>query len=204
MKKNNTMNQKISWPPGTMLYPIPAVLVSCGNIETGYNLLTIAWTGITCSDPAMCYISVRPERYSYELIKKTGEFCINLTTVDLAFATDWCGVKSGRDFNKFKEMKLTPLPGQTIKTPLIAESPVNLECQVTEIKPLGTHHMFLANITAVHASKEYLNPKTNALDLSHASMLCFAHGKYYHLGRTVGKFGFSVQKKKKTSRPRKY
>lgn len=183
-----------------MIYPLPVVMVTCGDRDSIYNIITIAWTGITCSDPPMCYISVRPERYSYSLIDKYREFAINLTTKDLAFATDWCGVKSGKDVDKFKEMGLTPIPASIIKAPLIAESPVNIECKVTRITPLGTHHMFMAEIVAVHASQEHLDPKTSAFDLSKFHPICYSHGKYYVVGNRIGKFGFSVEKRKKRSR----
>ncbi len=186
-----------------MIYPLPVVMVSCGNQQSGYNIITVAWTGITCTDPAMCYISLRPERFSYSLIKEQGEFCINLTTAELAFATDWCGVKSGKEVDKFKEMKLTPVPGQFISSPMIAESPLNLECRVTQIIPLGSHHMFLAEILAVHATQKYVNPKTDALDLASTHLLSFSHGKYYQLGEFKGKFGFSVEKKKRKVRKTK-
>jgi flavin reductase (DIM6/NTAB) family NADH-FMN oxidoreductase RutF len=185
-----------------MIYPLPVVMVSCGNKETGFNIITAAWTGITCSDPALCYISLRPERFSYGLIRDSGEYCINLTTEELAFATDWCGVKSGQDVDKFKEMGLTPLPGLHIGAPLIAEAPVNLECKVKEIIPLGSHHMFLSEILAVHASEKYIDPKSGAFDLARANPICYSHGKYYHLGAVIGKFGFSVEKKKKRRTPR--
>ncbi|MCU0822580.1 MAG: flavin reductase family protein, partial [Spirochaetes bacterium] len=147
---------KVIWKPGTMVYPLPAVLVSCGTIEEP-NILTVAWTGTVCTEPAMTYISIRPERYSYDIIKKTKEFAINITTRRLAFAVDFCGVKSGRDINKFEALKLTPAPAQKIKAPIILESPVNIECRVTEIKPLGSHHMFLAKVLAINADKEYIN-----------------------------------------------
>lgn len=180
-----------------MLYPVPAALVSCGDADAGYNIITVAWTGIICSDPAMCYISVRPERHSHAIISKNREFTINLSSQALAFATDWCGVKSGKDVDKFKEMRLTPIPGSQIRAPLIKESPVNLECRVTEIKPLGSHDLFLAEIVAVHASDHYLDTKTGALDIAKAELIAYAHGAYYQLGRKIGKFGFSVEKKKK-------
>ena len=189
--------EKVTWKPGTMLYPLPAVLVSCGTESDGYNIITIAWTGIINTNPPMCYISLRKSRYSHGIIKKNGDFVINLTTRKLAFATDWCGVKSGRDFDKFKEMKLHPIPSDKVKSPLIAESPVNLECVVTEIKELGTHDMFLAEIVAVHGDKKYLNTETGAFDLAKAQPMAYAHGKYYALGDFMGKFGFSVRKKKK-------
>jgi len=188
---------KVTWKPGTMLFPLPVVMVTCGDLNSTHNIITVAWTGIVCSDPPMCYISVRPERFSYALIENHREFAINLTTKDLAFATDWCGVKSGKDFDKFKEMKLTPIPASKIKAPLIEQSPINLECVVTEIKPLGTHHMFLAEIVAVHASKCFYNPQTELFNLHSANPIYYSHGKYYQSGSLIGKFGFSVEKKRK-------
>lgn len=188
---------KILWKPGTMIYPLPAVMVSCGSVPAEYNILTISWTGTICTDPAMCYISVRPTRYSYDIIKKNGEFVINLTTKSLAYAADWCGVKSGADHNKFKEMKLTPGPAVKVRAPLIMESPVNIECIVKEIKELGTHHMFISEVVAVHAEKELFDNKTGLFRLDLAIPLCYSHGKYYETGKYIGKFGFSVEKKRK-------
>ena len=140
---------KQNWKPGTLIYPLPALLISCGNTEENYNLLTVSWAGTLCTNPPMCYISVRPERHSYPIIKETGEFVINLTTEALAYATDWCGVKSGKDFQKFKEMKLTPVAGAVVKAPLVKESPLNIECKVKEIVPLGSHDMFIARHRSV-------------------------------------------------------
>ena len=189
--------EKITWKPGTMLYPLPAVMVSCGTEPEEYNIVTVAWTGIVNTNPPMCYISLRKSRHSHGLISKTGEFVINLTTRELAFATDWCGVKSGRDVDKFKAMNLDPVAADKVKSPLIAESPVNLECVVKQVIELGTHDMFLADIVAVHGDKKYLDPETGAFDLARAQPIAYAHGKYYVLGEFVGKFGFSVRKKKK-------
>jgi flavin reductase (DIM6/NTAB) family NADH-FMN oxidoreductase RutF len=188
---------KILWKPGTMIYPLPAVMVSCGSEPAEYNIMTISWTGTICTDPPMCYISVRPARHSYGIIKKNGEYVINLTTRSLAFATDWCGVKSGSDHNKFKEMNLTPGPSVKVKAPLILESPVNIECIVKEIKELGTHHMFISEVVAVHAEKELIDEKTGLFRLNDAFPLCYTHGKYYETGKFIGKFGFSVEKKRK-------
>ena len=189
---------KILWKPGTMIYPLPAVMVSCGSEPEEYNIITISWTGTICTDPAMCYISVRPSRYSYGIIKKNGEYVINLTTKALAYAADWCGVKSGADHDKFKEMGLTPVPAAKVKAPLILESPVNIECIVKEIKELGTHHMFISEVVAVHAQKELFDEKTGLFRLNDAIPLCYSHGKYYETGKFIGKFGFSVEKKKKS------
>ncbi len=188
---------KALWKPGTMIFPVPALLVSCGTPEDGFNIITIAWTGTVCSEPPLCYISVRPERYSHGIISKNKEFVINLTTERLARATDWCGVKSGRDVDKFKEMKLTPTQASKVKAPLIEESPLNIECRVIDIRPLGTHDMFLAEVVAVHADESLINPATGTFKLSHSKPLCFLHGHYFGLGRMIGKFGFTVRKKKR-------
>lgn len=185
---------KTSFKPGNMLYPLPAVLVTVRDKAGNDNVLTIGWTGTVCSDPAMVSISVRPERYSYHMIKETGEFVINLTTERLAFATDYCGVKSGRDVDKWKEMKLTPLPGEKGPAPLLAESPVNIECSVTEVRELGSHHMFLAQVTAVHAREEYMDVG-GKFDLAKANPIVYSHGTYYSLGKPLGTFGHSVRKK---------
>lgn len=190
---------KVLWKPGTMIYPLPAVMVSCGQNEEEYNIITIAWTGTISSDPPMCFISVRPQRHSYEIIKRTGEFVINLTTLELAMATDWCGVRSGKKYNKFREMNLTPEKAEFVSAPLIKESPVNIECKVTEIKPLGVHHMFMANVLAIHGDEKYMNKETGAFQFDKAQPICYSHGKYYELGKFIGKFGFSVKKKKKNS-----
>jgi flavin reductase (DIM6/NTAB) family NADH-FMN oxidoreductase RutF len=190
---------KILWKPGTMIYPLPAVMVSCGADPSEYNILTVSWTGTICSDPAMCYISVRPQRHSYSIIKKYREFVINLTTADLAFATDWCGVKSGSKHKKFEEMHLTPIPASKVKAPMIEESPVNIECVVKEIKELGSHHMFISEVVAVHADEKFINKKSGLFRLNDASPICYSHGKYYETGALIGKFGFSVEKKKKKS-----
>jgi flavin reductase (DIM6/NTAB) family NADH-FMN oxidoreductase RutF len=187
---------KTTWKPGTMIYPLPAVMVSCGAIEEDFNIITISWTGTVCSDPPMCYISVRNNRHSHAILNKTGEFVINLTTQELAKATDWCGVKSGSKHNKFKEMNLTPIPAKLVKAPMIKESPINIECRVTEIKELGSHDMFLAQVLAVHADDQYINPETRAFDLSKANPIAYSHGQYYVLGKPIGKFGWSVEKPK--------
>ncbi len=187
---------KIEWKPGNMVYPLPAVMVSCGDNPDEHNIITISWTGTVNTDPAMCYISIRKERHSHEIIKRTKEFVINLTTKDLAFATDWCGVKSGRDFNKFKEMKLTPEKALKVSAPLIKESPVNIECVVTQIIELGSHDMFLAKIVAVNAEERFLDKNTGAFDLRQTEPIAYLHGNYYSLGEKIGKFGYSVRKKR--------
>ncbi len=188
---------KIIWKPGTMIYPLPAVMVSCGADAGEYNIITVSWTGTICTDPAMCYISVRPLRHSYEIIKSRGEYVINLTTKSLAYATDWCGVKSGSRYNKFSEMGLTPVPASKVNAPMIGESPVNIECVVKEIIELGSHHMFISEVVAVNADDKYIDPETGLFRLSEAVPICYSHGKYYELGKLIGKFGYSVEKKKK-------
>jgi len=182
-----------------MIYPLPAVMVSCGSVPEDYNIITVSWTGTICSDPAMCYISVRPGRHSYNLIRTNREYVINLTTKKLAFATDWCGVKSGNKHKKFSEMGLTPVPASKVNAPLIKESPVNIECVVKEIKELGSHHMFISEVVAVNADEEYFDEETGLFRLNDAIPLCYSHGKYYETGKLIGKFGYSVEKKKKTT-----
>ena len=186
---------KVTWKPGTFLYPLPAVMVSCGDMEKS-NIITVAWTGILNTDPAIVYISVRPSRYSYNLIKESGEFVINLTNKDLAYATDWCGVKSGEKVDKFKEMKLTKERAKFVKSPMIKESPVSVECKVKEIRELGTHHMFVAEVLAINADEKYINEK-GAFDISKCDLIAYSNGNYYTLGKKIGRFGFSVQKNKK-------
>lgn len=186
---------KVLWKPGTFEYPIPAVMVSSGNMEKS-NIITVAWTGILCTNPAKVYISIRPERYSYNIIKESKEFVINLTTKELAFATDWCGVKSGRDVDKFKDMNLTKQKANFVKCPMIGESPVSVECKVTEIKELGSHHVFIADVLGINADEKYID-ENGAFDISKCDLIAYANGGYYCLGDKVGKFGFSVKKKKK-------
>lgn len=177
-----------------MLYPLPAVMVSAGDKNGNTNILTVAWTGTICTNPAMVYISVRPERYSYQMINDTKEFVINLTTEKLAKATDYCGVRSGRDVDKWKEMNLHQEKASTLEyAPLISESPVNIECRVTEVKELGSHHMFLAEVTAVHADEAYMNEK-NKFELNKTGLLAYSHGEYLGLGKKLGTFGYSVKK----------
>lgn len=183
------------WKPGTFIYPIPAAMVSCGDM-TNSNILTVAWTGIVCTNPAKVYISIKPERHSYNIIKETKEFVINLTNEKLAYATDWCGVKSGRNVDKFKEMNLHKEKANFVKCPMIKESPVSIECKVCEIKELGSHHMFLADVLAINADEKYIDEK-GAFDISKCDLIAYANGGYYPLGKKKGKFGFSVQKKKK-------
>ena len=182
------------WKPGNMLYPLPVVMVSVADKKGNHNIITVAWAGTVCTNPPMLSISVRPERHSYGMIKETMEFVINLTTEELAYATDYCGVRSGRDVDKFKEMHLTPETATEVKAPLIKESPVNIECKVKEIIELGSHHMFLAEVVAVHVDDKYMNDK-NKFELSKAKPLVYSHGEYYTLGENVGRFGYSVKKK---------
>lgn len=186
---------KENWRPGTMIYPLPAVIVSCGKNIGESNMITVAWTGITCSDPAMCYVSIRPERFSYGIIKETMEFTINLTTADMAAQTDWIGVRSGRDFNKWKETGLTPVAGMKVSCPSVAESPLSLECKVKTVIPLGTHDMFLAEIVNVRAEKSLIDEKSGKFMLEKAGLLAYSHGQYHSVGESLGHFGFSVKKK---------
>lgn len=193
MEKQKPM--KISWKPGTMIYPLPALLISCGSTPEEYNLFTASWAGTICSDPAMCYVSIRPERHSYEIIRRNMEFVINLTTEELARATDWCGVRSGRDYNKFEEMQLTPGPSEKVSAPIVMEAPLSIECRVKEIIPLGTHDMFIAEVLNVQADSRYLNEETGKWNLDESLPLVYVHGGYYKLGEKLGHFGWSVKKK---------
>jgi flavin reductase (DIM6/NTAB) family NADH-FMN oxidoreductase RutF len=185
---------KQNWKPGNMLYPLPVVMVSCNRENEKPNIVTVAWAGTICSDPAMVSISVRPERYSHNIIEETGEFVINLVTKDLAYATDYCGVRSGRDVDKFKEMNLTPLPSQKIKAVGIAESPVNIECKVTEVKDLGSHSIFLAEVVGVQVD-ESLMDENGKFHLNASGLMAYSHGSYKELGADIGTFGYSVKKK---------
>lgn len=189
------MDKKEVWKPGNMLYPVPAVLVSCADRRGNKNVLTIAWAGTVCSDPVMVSISVRPERYSYPMIRETGEFVINLTTKDLAYAADWCGVRSGRDVDKFESMGLSAIAAETLQyAPVIAQSPLSLECRVKQMTELGSHHMFLAEVLAVHVDGEYLT-ETGKFELNKSGLIAYSHGTYLKLGEELGTFGYSVKKK---------
>ena len=192
--KNSTGNGRMLWKPGNMVYPVPAVMVTAADREGKSNIITIAWTGTVCTNPPMAYISVRPERYSYGMLKETGEFVINLTTEKLVRATDYFGVKSGRDTDKWKETGLTPIPAQEVNVPLIKESPVNIECRVSEIRELGSHHMFLARVVAVDVDEAYLNEQ-GRFELQKAAPIVYSHGEYYGLSSLLGTFGYSVRKK---------
>ena len=179
-----------------MIYPLPALLVSCGASPGEYNVFTAAWTGTICSDPALCYVSIRPERHSHGIVERNMAFTLNLTNRELARATDWCGVRSGRDYNKFKQMHLHPEQAQLVKAPLIKESPLKIECKGVEVKELGSHDMFIANVVAIDAEEDLIDKGTGAFQLNHARPLAYSHGKYYGLGEKIGGFGFSVKKKK--------
>lgn len=183
------------WKPGNMLYPLPAVMVSCQRPGEKPNIITVAWTGTVCSSPAMVSISVRPERHSYAIIKETGEFVINLTTEKLARATDYCGVRSGRDVDKFAEMHLTAGKAAHVGAPLIEESPVNLECRVTQVLELGSHHMFVAEVLGVDVDESYLDAK-GKFQLNKAGLMVYSHGEYFGLGKKLGSFGYSVRRRK--------
>ena len=178
-----------------MIYPLPAVLVSCGSDIEHSNMLTVAWTGTICTNPPMCYISVRPERFSYPIIKETMQFTINLTTEEMARATDWCGVRSGRDYNKWHETGLTPENGVAVSCPHIAESPLSIECKVKSIMPLGSHDMFMAEVVNVIADERFIDPETGAFNLADAGLINYSHGNYYTQGSHIGKFGWTVKKK---------
>ena len=189
---------KESWKPGNMLYPVPAVMVSCQRPGEKANIVTVAWAGTICSDPAMLSISVRPERYSYDIISETKEFVVNLVTTDLTRACDWCGVRSGRDYDKFKEMKLTEYKSEYMDTPAIDESPVNIYCKVKKIEKLGSHHMFIAEVVGVTVDDKYMDEK-GRFDLRATNLMAYSHGEYFTLGKKLGKFGYSVKKNTKGS-----
>lgn len=186
---------RVNWKPGTLVYPLPAVLISCGAIGEEMNLFTASWCGTLCTNPPIVYVSIRPERHSYQMIKERGEFGINLTTLDMARETDWCGVTSGRKFDKFKETGLAYEKGEMIQAPLLLDSPLSLECKLREIKTLGSHDMFIADVVNVRASERYINPDTGGFDMEQAGLLAYAHGEYFSLGDFVGHFGWSVSKK---------
>lgn len=188
---------KVSWKPGTMVYPLPAALVSCGSDQDSRNLFTVAWTGTLCTNPPMLYISVRPERHSYAIIAREMEFTLCLTTAEMARATDWCGVKSGRDYDKWEETGLTPVPGVAVGCWMPEESPLCIECRVKEIMRLGSHDMFIADVVNVVADDRYIDPATDRFDLAASGLMAYCHGAYFELGRKIGKFGFSVEKKPK-------
>ncbi|MBO6165035.1 MAG: flavin reductase family protein [Eubacterium sp.] len=193
---------KDSWKPGNMLYPVPAVMVSCQRPGEKANIITLAWAGTICSDPAMLSISVRPERYSHDIIKETGEFVVNIVSSELVKACDWCGVKSGRDVDKFKEMKLTEFKSEYMDIPAIEESPVNIYCKVKKIEKLGSHDMFIAEVVGVTVDDKYMDDK-GRFRLSDANPVAYSHGEYYALGKKLGKFGYSVKKPAKKKKNKK-
>lgn len=195
-KDKGEKESRTIWKPGTFIYPLPVVMVSCGDMEKS-NIITVAWTGITNTNPAICYISVRPERYSYNIIKEKGEFVINLTNQKLAYATDWCGVKTGAKVDKFKQMHLTKQKAQNVKCPIIKESPVAIECKVKEIRNLGSHDMFIAEILSIDVDNKYIDEK-GAFDITKCDLITYSNGKYFSLGKSIGKFGYSVQKKRRS------
>ena len=194
-KKKTAGTARQVWKPGNMLYPLPAVMVSCALAGERPNIITVAWTGTVCSSPAMVSISVRPERHSYHMIRESGEFVINLTTEELVRAADYCGVRSGRDVDKFEEMRLTPLKASQVAVPLIGESPVNIECRVEQVLELGSHHMFLASVLAVDVDESWMNEK-GKLELNKAGLAVYSHGEYFALGKRLGTFGYSVKRRK--------
>ena len=192
---------KQNWKPGNLLYPLPVIMASCQRPGGKPNIITLAWAGTVCSNPPMVSISIQRVRHSYDIIKETGEFVINLVTKDLTFATDYCGVRSGRDVDKFAEMKLTPLPSQHIAAPGIAESPVNLECKVQQVIPLGSHDMFVAEIVGVTVEDSYID-ENGKFHLNDADLTAYSHGEYFRLGEKLGKFGYSVEKKQNAGKRR--
>ena len=194
---------KQTWKPGNMLYPLPAVMVTVADSEGKDNIITVAWAGTVCTNPPMVSISVRPERFSYAMLRQTGEFVINLTTEKLAYATDYCGVKSGRDVDKFEKLKLTREKADFVKAPMIAESPVSIECRVAKVEELGSHHLFLAEVVAVHADEKYLD-ETGKFQWNKTRPLAYSHGEYFGLGKKIGKFGYSVRKRRKKERDKRY
>ena len=192
--KETKMGKQI-WKPGNMLYPLPAVMVSTADTKGEDNIITVAWTGTVCTNPAMVYISVRPERYSYHMLRESKEFVINLTTEKLARATDWCGVRSGKDVDKWKEMHLTRGKAEKLKyAPTIEQCPVNIECKVTEVKELGSHHMFLAEVLAVQVDEKYMQ-KNGKFELNSTGLIAYSHGEYFTLGKSKGRFGWSVKRR---------
>ena len=188
-----------TWKPGNMLYPLPVVMVSCKRKDERPNIITVAWAGTICTNPAMLSISVKPERYSYDIIKESGEFVVNLVTKDMAYETDFCGVKSGKDIDKFKELGLKEAESKIVKVPGIDKSPVNIECKVVEVKELGSHSMFIAKVVSVNVN-EALIDETGRFNLNQADLLTYSHGEYYSLGKKVGTFGYSVKRKKNKKR----
>lgn len=189
--------EKTAWKPGTMIYPLPAALISCGATPDEYNVLTASWVGTICSNPPMCYVSIRPERHSHPIIERNMAFVINLTTEELTRVTDWCGVRSGKDYDKFAECGLTPVPSDKVAAPYIKEAPLSIECNVREVLHLGSHDMFIADVEGVLADNAYIDGETGAFDMEKTGLLVYSHGHYYKTGEPIGKFGWSVEKKRK-------
>lgn len=198
IKEDSKIN-KISWKAGNMLYPLPAVMVSLTDKEGNSNIITLAWAGTICTNPPMLSVSIRPERYSYKIIKETGEFVVNLTTKELAYATDYCGVKSGKDVDKFGKMRLTKLASEKINSVAIAESPVNIECKVRQIMELGSHSLFIADVVNVRVDSRYIDEK-GRFNLAKSELIAYSHGRYYELGKELGTFGYSIKKSKETTK----
>ena len=198
IKEDSKIN-KISWKAGNMLYPLPAVMVSLTDKEGNSNIITLAWAGTICTNPPMLSVSIRPERYSYKIIKETGEFVVNLTTKELAYATDYCGVKSGKDVDKFEKMRLTKLASEKINAVAIAESPVNIECKVRQIMELGSHSLFIADVVNVRVDSRYIDEK-GRFNLAKSELIAYSHGRYYELGKELGTFGYSIKKSKETTK----
>ena len=197
--KEDSKIHKISWKAGNMLYPLPAVMVSLTDKEGNSNIITLAWAGTICTNPPMLSVSIRPERYSYNIIKETGEFVVNLTTKELAYATDYCGVKSGKDVDKFGKMRLTKLASEKINSVAIAESPVNIECKVRQIMELGSHSLFIADVVNVRVDSRYIDEK-GRFNLAKSELIAYSHGRYYELGKELGTFGYSIKKSKETTK----
>ena len=197
--KEDSKIHKISWKAGNMLYPLPAVMVSLTDKEGNSNIITLAWAGTICTNPPMLSVSIRPERYSYNIIKETGEFVVNLTTKELAYATDYCGVKSGKDVDKFGKMRLTKLASEKINSVAIAESPVNIECKVRQIMELGSHSLFIADVVNVRVDSRYLDEK-GRFNLAKSELIAYSHGRYYELGKELGTFGYSIKKSEETTK----
>ncbi|MDY3090945.1 MAG: flavin reductase family protein [Porphyromonas sp.] len=193
---------RVNWKPGTLVYPLPAVLVSCGRVGGEMNMFTASWCGTICTNPPMVYVSIRPERHSYSLIKEQGEFGLNLTTCEMARETDWCGVTSGRRYDKFAETNLTYEKGYATEVPLLVDSPISLECKLREIVPLGSHDMFIADVVNVRANERFIDPETGGFDMERAGLLAYAHGEYFALGEFIGHFGWSVRKDQNKGRRR--
>ena len=196
IKEDSKIN-KISWKAGNMLYPLPAVMVSLTDKEGNSNIITLAWAGTICTNPPMLSVSIRHERYSYKIIKETGEFVVNPTTKELAYATDYCGVKSGKDVDKFGKMRLTKLASEKINSVAIAESPVNIECKVRQIMELGSHSLFIADVVNVRVDSRYIDEK-GRFNLAKSELIAYSHGRYYELGKELGTFGYSIKKSKET------